>query len=128
MLSYNGKALFTGEEGSVAEIDQVQGVDFSSPEAVEETISAVDAALQQLDQAQVEIGSKQKNELESRKASLEVTRQNLVAAESQIRDADYGREMMGLTLETLKTKASMAMMAHSKVSASMILSLLESNQ
>ena len=122
-VEYNGYKLLNGDEGSLADISALEGIDMSSPEAAEASIEIIDNAISELDSAQVEIGSTQKNELTSARASMEITRQNLLAAESQIRDTDIVREYSNFMSQQIKLKMSTALMAHSFIQANTVLSL-----
>ncbi len=123
---YNGSYLFDGEEGSVATISLLDQIDLSSAEAAEQTISRVDSAIAELDSVQIEIGSKQKYELERGLASMEVTYQNLVAAESQIRDTDIAATFAKFTADMLKFNVSLSLMSHSKLNSKIIMTLIGS--
>ena len=92
---YNGSKLFDGSEGSVANID------FSTADTVEASIVKIDKAMAQLDTVQIEIGAKQKNEFEAMRASKMVTRENLIAAESSLRDTDFGSEFINMVKSSL---------------------------
>jgi flagellin len=123
---YNGAKTLDGSEGSLAEITQLANLDFSSAEAAEQSIETIEAAIDELDAAQIELGATQKNELESELANLQVTRQNLVAAESQLRDLDYAAEYSNLVSNMIRTQATVAMITHQKLIGSQILSLIGS--
>ena len=58
------------------------------------------------------MGATQKNELESHLASLHVSRDNLVAAESQVRDLDYATEYANFVSGMIRARTSVALMAH----------------
>lgn len=121
---YNGSYLFDGEEGSVAKISLLDQIDVSSAEAAEQTISRVDEAIAELDSVQIKIGSKQKYELERGLASLEVTYQNLVAAESQIRDTDIAATFSKFTADIMKLNFSLSLMSHSKLNTKTTFNLI----
>ena len=123
---YNGMNLLDGSEGSLAEVSELEGVDLSSAESAEESITVIDAAINELDAAQADLGATQKNELEAHRATLEVTVQNLQAAESVLRDTDYAQVYSTFIGEMIKFQASAALFAHSHMSANTVLSLLGS--
>jgi len=114
---YNGSKLFGGSEGSVANID------FSTADTVEASIVKIDKAMAQLDTVQIEIGAKQKNEFEAMRASKMVTRENLIAAESSLRDTDFGSEFINMVKSSLQMKVGLALMAHSKINSQTILKM-----
>jgi len=125
LATYNGVNLLDGSEGSVASVSMLEGVDLSSAEAAEQSIAVIDEAMAELDAIQSEMGAIQKNELEARRSTLEITSQNLQAAESLLRDTDYAKEYANSIASVIQLRAAVAMTAHSYVQASSILSLLE---
>ena len=120
---YNDSKLFDGSEGSVANIDKMANIDFSTADTVEASIVEIDKALAQLDRVQIEIGAKQKNEFEAMRASKMVTRENLIAAESSLRDTDFGSEFINMVKSSLQMKVGLALMAHSRINSLTILKM-----
>ncbi len=121
---YNGAKLFDGSEGSLAEVSELIGVDLSTPEAAAASVEVIDEAIAEIDAVQIDLGATQKNELESRRSSLEVTAQNLQAAESVHRDVDYAYEVANMVGEMIKVQASLALMSHTNIQGNSVLSLL----
>ncbi|MDD5426319.1 MAG: flagellin [candidate division Zixibacteria bacterium] len=124
---YNGSPMFDGSERALAEVAAIalEKVDFSSPEAAAETISTIDQAIRDIDSVQIELATTQKNDLKSRLSSLEVTRENLNAAESQIRDTDYALEVSNFIGSMIRTQASLAMLTYSAISGASVLKLFK---
>jgi flagellin-like hook-associated protein FlgL len=56
---------------------------------------------------------------------MQVTRQNLIASESSIRDTDYLGQFTNFVKETIQAKASLALLAHSRVNANILLDFLK---
>ncbi|MDH4157142.1 MAG: flagellin [candidate division Zixibacteria bacterium] len=123
---YNGSNLVDGSEGAVATVSELEGIDLSSAESAQASIALIDEAIDGLDEQIIEVGATQKNDIESHLASLRISRQNLIAAESQIRDTDYALEFSNFVRESLQARASLAMMVHNRVNAEIILGLLRS--
>jgi flagellin len=121
---FNNRNLFDGHEGSVAEVAALEGVDLSSAEAAQQTIATIDERLAELDSVQAELGAKVKNELQSTHNSLQVTRENLVAAESQLRDADMAIELSKSIQFMIQARFASSIMAHSMSNSGTVLSLL----
>jgi flagellin len=109
---YNGARMLDGSESSLAKVTPLSGIDLSTPEAAAESIQRIDIAAHELDNIQIDLGSTQKNDLESRLISLRVTRENLTAAESQVRDTDYAQEYASLVSSMIRTRVSLAILAH----------------
>ncbi len=122
--SYNGKHLLDGSEGSLAEVAELVEMDLSSPEAAAATIERIDAAARDLDQAMVQVGAAQKNDLESRWKSLQITKQNLVAAESALTDTDYALEVSKYVGSLIRSQTAVALLSHSLMKAPSVVSLL----
>jgi flagellin len=123
--TYNGAELLDGSEGSVAEVKPLESVDLSTAESAQASIETIDKAINELDEQVVKVGATQRNDLESQMQSLEITRQNLIAAESQLRDTDYAAEFSSFVRGSIQTRASMAMQAHSRLNAEVILGILK---
>ena len=120
---YNGSNLLDGSEGSLADIEALEEIDLSTAESAQASIAVIDEAIAELDQVQTNLGATQKNELESRRSSLEVTAQNLTAAESLIRDTDFALVYSNMVGESIRLQASLAMMAHLNVTSTGVLRL-----
>jgi len=123
---FNGAKLFDGSERSLADIADIGTLDLSTPAGAEEAIAAIDEKVVEIDSVQIDLGSTVKNDLESQRASLEVTRQNLVAAESQIRDTDYFKEYSNFVAESIRVRAGISLLAHSFMQSETVLSLFDS--
>lgn len=123
--SFNGAKVFGSGESSLADVSKLENIDFSSPEKIQQSIERIDSAMSELDKAQGQIGSHQKYNLEAHRSNLEVTVQNLQAAESQIRDTDYLAEASNLVKDKIALNTGMALLAHSNVSRTFVLKLME---
>ena len=123
---FNSMALLDGSEGALANITSLEGIDFSSAASAEESLARIDEAMAELDGVQTNLGSTQKNELEASRAAMQVKHQNLVAAESQIRDADIFATYSSFIGEMLQMKMSLALMAHSSLTSNSVLGLFGS--
>ena len=86
-------------------------------------ISAVDSALDTVNSTRADLGAVQ-NRLESKIANLQTTSENLSAARSRIRDADFAAETAALTRGQILQQAGTAMLAQANVAPQNVLSLL----
>jgi flagellin len=123
--SFNGSKVFGSGENSIADVSKLENIDFSTPEKIQESISQIDNALSELDTAQGQNGAYQKYNLESHRSNLEVTVQNLKASESMIRDTDYLAEISNLLKNKITLNAGMALLAHSNITRTSVLKLME---
>jgi len=71
----------------------------------------IDDAINQLAQHRGELGSFQKNFLESTVRSLSVAQENLTATESMIRDADMATEITNMTRQQILMQSGQAVLA-----------------
>ena len=65
------------------------------------------------------------NRLEHTINNLNVTSENLTAAESRIRDVDMAKEMMQFTKNNILTQAAQAMLAQANMQPQGVLQLLQ---
>lgn len=122
---FGSQQLLDGSAEAVADVERLTEVDLSTPEAAQASIEKIDQALEDLGQAQGEIGAKVANGLESTRNTLSVTLQNLTAAESTIRDTDYAQESAKLVRNILLQNSGIAMLTHANQSVSGVLGLLD---
>ncbi|MBD3257864.1 hypothetical protein GF377_05475 [candidate division GN15 bacterium] len=122
---YNGRHTLDGSAGSLALVSDLEGIDLSSPEAAVASIEKIDAAARELDEVSGDLAATQTHELESRRRSLQVTRENLIAAESTIADTDYALEIARFMSSMIRSQSSMALLAHSMLSGKNVVSLFK---
>lgn len=86
-------------------------------------LTTLDTAIGAVSTQRAKLGATQ-NRLEHTVASLQVTSENLSAAESRIRDVDMASEMANFTKYQILTQASTAMLSQANQSTQGVLSLL----
>ena len=87
-------------------------------------IQIIDQAIADVSAERAKLGAIQTNVLESNYRNLGVTRENLQASESRIRDVDMAKEMMEFTKNQVLTQAATAMLAQANTLPQMVLTLL----
>jgi flagellin len=87
------------------------------------TIEKLDSAIANVSQGRSELGANQ-NRFESAINSLAVSKENLTAAESRIRDTDMAAEMVNYTRSNILSQAGTAMLAQANQSNQGVLQLL----
>lgn len=102
-------------------------LDMSSHETASEAIKKIDDAINKVSSQRSSLGA-YSNRLEHTINYLTNTSENLVAAESRIRDADIAKEMMEFTKQSILAQVALAMIAHASKQPSMILQLLGLNE
>jgi flagellin len=109
---YDGlEAIMNGESYSLA----------TDPESA---ILIIDKAISDVSSQRAELGSFQKFSLETTINNLGVTRENLTASESRIRDVDMAQEMMEFMKNQILVQAGTAMLAQANQVQSSVLQLL----
>jgi flagellin len=87
-------------------------------------ISTIDAAINAISAARAGFGAVQ-NRLDHSLNATSVYQENLVAAESRIRDVDMAEEMVNLTKQQILSQAGTAMLSQAKSAPQGVLSLLQ---
>lgn len=89
-----------------------------------DAIAMIDAAITELTLNRGKLGAFQKNSLESNIATLRVTAENLMAAESTIRDTDLARELAEFTRQKLLFESGAAAVAQANQIPSKVITLI----
>jgi flagellin len=87
------------------------------------TLSDIDTAIAEVSTKRADFGSVQ-NRLDHRLANLSSYQENLVAAESRIRDVDMAEEMVSFTKSQILQQAGTSMLAQANQAPQSVLSLL----
>lgn len=96
---------------------------FADPAAALTTIAALDTQIKNVSTARAELGASQ-NRFESVVRNLQVSKENLTAANSRIRDTDMAEEMVKFTKNNILSQAGTAMLAQANQSSQGVLQLL----
>jgi len=99
------------------------GLDFTSATGAASAITAIDAKISAVSTSRADLGAQQ-NRFESVIRNLAVSKENLSAAGSRIRDTDMAEEMVKYTRANILQQAGTAMLAQANQSTSGILQLL----
>jgi flagellin len=89
-----------------------------------EALKVIDAAINQITNLRGSLGAFQSNTLQSGLNSLQVSQQNLTAAESTIRDVDFAAESASFTKNQILVQASTSMLAQANQLPQSVLKLL----
>lgn len=101
----------------------VAGLSVSSKESAQEGLASIDAAIQTVSGQRAELGAKQ-NRLTSTIQNLQVSSENLSAANSRIRDTDYAAETAKKTKLDILTNAGTSVLAQSNAQGQAALNLI----
>ena len=94
-------------------------------DSAQDALKLIDVAVSEISSLRGDLGSFQKNALESNLSSLRVTRENLVSAESTLADADMAEEMSSLVRNQILMSSGTAMLAQANAAPQSILALLQ---
>lgn len=104
--------------------ESLAAIDVTQFQGAQDTIKLVDSAINQIAQDRGELGAFQKNTLESNLSNLQVANENLVSAESIIRDVDMAKEMATFTKNQIMSQSATAMLAQANQLPANVLQLL----
>lgn len=112
--------------GALASADGIadpMGFDVDTSVAAKTTIGAIDTAITAISTARADLGAQQ-NRFESAIRTLNVSAENLSAAESRIRDTDMAAEMVNYTRASILSQAGTSMLAQANQANQGVLKLL----
>lgn len=101
----------------------LRNIDVTTANGAQDAIKVIDAAIEQVSSLRAELGSFQKDVLESTVRNLGIAAQNMSASESVIRDADMAEEMLSFSRAQILQSTSMAMLAQANQAPQSIMRL-----
>ena len=102
----------------------LNGVDVTSSSAANDALLTLDFALSQVSGLRAELGAVQ-TRFESTISNLSITSENLSAARSRIRDADFAAETAELTRSQILQQAGIAILSQANALPQNVLALLQ---
>jgi flagellin len=99
-------------------------ISLGSPEDANRAIGTLDAALQKINKQRSDMGAYQ-NRLEHAVRGLDISSENLQAAESRIRDTDMANEMVNYVKDQILSQTGTAMLAQANQRTTSVLQLLQ---
>lgn len=109
--------------GTLSSATGATGFDVTTNAAAQTTITSIDAAITAVSAQRSDLGANQ-NRLEHAVKTLNVSGENLQAAQSRIADTDMAAEMVKYTKANILSQAGTAMLAQANQSGQGVLSLL----
>ena len=103
----------------------LRDIDLRSFQGAQDALILIDKAINEITSTRADLGAVQKNALESNIASLSIAKENLINAESVIRDTDMAAEMSEFTKYQIMTQSATAMLAQANQTPNNVLSLLK---
>ncbi|MDR1627019.1 MAG: flagellin [Spirochaetia bacterium] len=107
----------------VRNVQSGQIMSISTPDAANMSIGIVDAALRVVSKQRADLGAYQ-NRLEHAVKGIDISAENLQAAESRIRDTDMASEMVEYMRNMILVQSSTAMLAQANMKSQSVLQLL----
>ncbi|PTY36772.1 hypothetical protein BGP77_05660 [Saccharospirillum sp. MSK14-1] len=101
----------------------LKDLDITTFEGAQEAINAIDNALETISSQRAALGAIQ-NRFESTVSNLQITAENLTAANSRIRDADFAAETAELSRSQVLQQAGISILAQANQRPQQVLSLL----
>lgn len=117
-LGFQAGTFGGGEDGQF-----LKDIDISTVEGATEALIAVDNAIGQVASQRADLGAIQ-NRMESTVSNLQVTSENLNAANSRIQDADFAAETAELQRTNVLQQAGISVLAQANAAGQQVLSLL----
>ncbi|MBN1898651.1 MAG: flagellin [Spirochaetes bacterium] len=96
----------------------------SSPEQANTSLASVDQAVNRISKQRADLGAYQAR-LEHAVKSLSVASENMMAAESRIRDTDFASEIIQFTKSKLLLQTGVVMLAQANINPQAVLKLIE---
>ncbi len=116
--------LGVGAEGLQGSATNVAEIDVTTSVGANDAILLLDQAISQISTIRANLGSVQRNVLESAMASLAVARENVQASESAIRDTDMANEVVSFTKYQILLQAGASMLTQANQAPQVILQML----
>ena len=107
-----------------SDFKSLNDVDVTNFQGATDTLAIVDKAIDEVTELRGALGAFQKNTLESNLSNLRVANENLISAESIIRDVDMAAEMAEYTKHQIMSQSATAMLAQANQVPPNILRLL----
>lgn len=105
--------------------ESLADINVETPQGALDTMTLVDKAINDVIKVRAELGAFQNHTLEINTTNMRVAKENMVAAESTIRDTDMAAEMAEFTKNDLIMQSSAAMLAQANQIPQKVLRLLE---
>lgn len=113
-----------GTYGNAESGSSIKDIDITSVEGAEKAVLAIDNAINTVASARAQLGAVQ-NRFQNTISNLEVSGENLSAANSRIRDADFAAETAELSRSQVLQQAGISVLAQANARPQQVLSLLQ---
>lgn len=110
---------------NASNFESLSGIDVTTSQGAQDSMTLIDKAINDVIKVRAELGAFQNNTLEINVANMQIAKENMVAAESNIRDTDMAAEMAEFTKNDLIMQSSAAMLAQANQIPQKVLRLLD---
>ncbi len=127
MADMSTRRLGTGLDARFDGVNQFKSlaeISLLSSEEASDAIAIIDKAIEDVNGVRGDLGAFQGNTLESGLSNLRIAQENLVAAESVIRDTDMAAEVASFTRGQILVQSASAMLSHANATPNIVLQLL----
>ncbi|MCP4548732.1 MAG: flagellin, partial [bacterium] len=111
-------------QGGTNQFASLSSINIETAAKASDAIKIIDQAISDISSLRGTLGAFQANTLESGMNNMRVSQENLVAAESIVRDTDMAAEMASFTRNQIMLQASTAMLSHANSSPQVVLQLI----
>ena len=125
LINTASEALGKGIE-NVSGFAHLKDLNLTTSQGAQDSLLLIDRAINEISFTRAELGAFQKNTLESNLSNLRIASENLVSAESGIRDVDMAAEMATFTKNQIMMQTANAMLAQANQVPKNVLTLLNS--
>ena len=134
MSSVSIRNMTTTELGKVGEEEEINlsnfmslsDIDVRSEQGAQDALAIIDTSITEVAEVRGELGAFQRNTLESNLNSLQIAAENMISAESTLRDADMAQELATFTRNQIMTQSATAQLAQANALPQNVLRLLNS--
>lgn len=102
-------------------------IDVTTFQGAQDALKLIDQSIYEVTNMRGKLGAFQKNTLETNLNNLRYSQENLVAAESSLRDVDMAKEMSQFTKQQILLSSGVAMLGQANQTPKSVLSLLNGN-
>ena len=114
----------TAESLGLKQVGSGEIMSISTAEQANRNIGVLDSALKQVNKQRADLGAYQ-NRLEMAVKGIDISAENIQAAESTIRDTDMASQMVEFTKDQILSQASTAMLAQANQRSQSVMQLLQ---
>jgi flagellin len=114
----------TAESLGIKQVGSGEIISISTAEQANRNIGILDGALKMVNKQRADLGAYQ-NRLEMAVKGIDISAENIQAAESTIRDTDMASEMVNFTKDQILSQASTAMLAQANQRSQSVMQLLQ---